>query len=384
MNKMLNQAVKLISVDDHVIEHPKVWTDRIATKHHDRCPHVIELENGRQAWKYEDQEIIIPSSICRTLPEYPKPMPFDQARFDEMRPGAYDPVARLADMDEDGVWAQICFPTVPRFAGHLFLTGQDKTLALDCVRAYNDFILDEWCAAAPDRYIPLVVVPLWDVQLAVAELERTVAKGAKALAFSENPTVLGLPSVHTDHWDPLWKAVEQADIPICMHIGSSSKLITSSPEAPNAVHLTLIGANSMVAMADWFFCGALDRFPNLRIVLSEGGAGWVPYTIERAEHAWSLRGGRLWGQRLAAAGVERSPIEIFRQNMNVCIVKDDVAMNLLDMIGVERMMWESDYPHDDSLWPDSRRTFEETCKGLDDAAAEAIGAGNARRVFRLS
>src|ERR1700733_5316036 len=263
---MLQPDVKLVSVDDHIIEHPTVWTDRIAAKDHDRCPHVIELDSGRQSWKYEDQIIRIESSICRTLPEFPKPLPDDQARFDEMRPGAYQPAARLSDMDTDGVWAQIAFPSLPRFAGHLFLSGKDPDLALRCTQAYNDFVIDEWCATDPERLVPLVVVPLWDVKLAVAELERAVGKGAKALAFSENPSVLGLPSVHTGHWDPLWAAVQDADIPVCMHIGSSSKLVTSSPDAPNAVHLTLIGANSMIAMADWFFSGALDRFPRGRIV----------------------------------------------------------------------------------------------------------------------
>jgi predicted TIM-barrel fold metal-dependent hydrolase len=222
------------------------------------------------------------------------------------------------------------------------------------------------------------------VTLAVKEVDRAVSKGAKALAFSENPSVLGLPSVHTDYWDPLWKTIEDAAIPVCMHIGSSSRLITSSPEAPNAVHLTLIGANSMVAMADWFFSGALDRFPGIRVVLSEGGAGWVPYTLERAAHAWSLRGNRDWGQRLIANGVQRSPYEIFHDNFYVCMVKDDVALKLLDLIGTDRLMWESDSPHDDSLWPICRATFEKSMADVDDATAEAIGSGNASRVFSVT
>ena len=190
-------------------------------------------------------------------------------------------------MDIDGVWGQLCFPNYARFAGHrFFLNVKDHELGLACLRAYNDYLLDEWCATDPTRLYGTVVLPLHDLDLAVAELERVLAKGARALAFSENPTVLNLPSVHTDHWDRLWAVVSEADIPVCMHIGSSSRLVTTSDDAPPTVLVSLNGLNSMMAGVDWLMSGTLERFPKLKVILSEGGAGWIPYILERADKAF--------------------------------------------------------------------------------------------------
>src|SRR5690606_25835949 len=144
-----------------------------------------------------------------------------------------------------------------------------------CLRAYNDFLLDEWCATDPDRLFGAAILPLYDIDEAVAELHRVIAKGARSIAFSENPTVLGLPSVHTDHWDPLWAVANEAALPVCLHIGSSSLLVTTSADAPPPVLVSLNGLNSMMACVDWLFSGILDRFPNLKVILSEGGAGWI-------------------------------------------------------------------------------------------------------------
>src|SRR6185437_6821139 len=167
------------------------------------------------------------------------------ARFDEIRPGCYDPVARIDDMDVDGGRGQLCFPNYSRFAGHrFFLDVDDRELGLECLRVYNDYLLDEWCATDPARLYGAAILPLYDTDLAIDELRRVTAKGAKAIAFSENPTVLGLPSVHTDHWEPLWSVVDELELPVCMHIGSSSRLVTTSPDAPATVLVSCNGLNS--------------------------------------------------------------------------------------------------------------------------------------------
>src|SRR4029079_15487927 len=163
----------------------------------------------------------------------------------------------------------------------------DRDLALSCLQTYNDYLLEEWCAVAPDRLFGAAILPLGDLDDAVRELERVIDKGAAAIAFSENPTVLGLPSVHTDHWDPLFAVAEEAGIPLCQHIGSSSRLISTSPDAPVGVQVTLLGMNSMMAGVDWIIGPPLDRFPGLKVMLSEGGVGWVPYILERADKVWN-------------------------------------------------------------------------------------------------
>ncbi len=255
---MLPADVRPISVDDHLIEPPHLWQSRLPTKFRDVGPRVIELEGGGQAWTFEDQVVRTARGNTRTRPEFDQ-SPHGFARFDEMRPGCYDPKARLAVMDLDGVWAQLDFPDFSRFAGHRFIGCTDKELANACIQAYNDFLVDEWCAADPQRLHAVAVLPLWDVAGAVAEVERVATSGVKAIAFSENPTTLGLPSVYTDHWEPLWAAIAETGLPICLHIGSSSKLLRTSPDAPDPVGLAFVGANSMMACADWLFSGTLEH-----------------------------------------------------------------------------------------------------------------------------
>lgn len=283
---MLTADTKLISVDDHVIEPPSTWVDRVPAKHRDAAPRIVVRDDGREIWRYEDQAVPIMPATVRFRPEVTE-RHREAANFEEMLPGCYEPKGRLEAMDTDGVWAQLCFPNFARFAGHRFIPTTDPDLSLACIRAYNDFIFDEWCAADPERLLPLMLVPWWDIAASVAEIDRLADRGACGIAFSENPTVLGMPSVHTDHYDPIWARAQELDVAICMHIGSSSRLITSSDDAHTGVQWTATGINSMLALADWVFCGVLDRLPRLRVLFSEGGAGWVPYILERRSSSTS-------------------------------------------------------------------------------------------------
>ena len=367
---MLPADVRLLSADDHVIEPPDTWLERVPSKYRDVCPRVVE-KDGRQAWLYEDQLAHLLMGSCRPLPGfdpagYP-PAP-GTANFDEIRPGCYDPSERLKDMDIDGVYGQLCFPNFPRFAGHRFYWNvKDHALGRVCLQAYNDFLIDTWCATDPARLYGAVVLPLHDVELAVAELQRVLKKGAKAVAFSENPTVLGLPSVHTEHWDPLWAVASEARVPICMHIGSSSRLMTTSEDAPPPVVLSLVGVNSMMTATDWLFSGILERFPDLKVVLSEGGAGWVPYMLERMDKAFfDIRTERNVSIGQTKVG-KVPPSELFRRQMYACLVDEHFALQSLDHLPLDNILWEGDFPHGDGLWPENRRYLE---KGLADVPEE--------------
>jgi predicted TIM-barrel fold metal-dependent hydrolase len=382
---MLPPDAELISVDDHLIEPPRLWLDRLPAKYAEEAPRVIENEVGGHSWLFAGKLTPLTSGIGRVrdgIDESSLPARTDRndlpsrfVRFDQIRPGCYDPVARLEDMDIDGVHAQLLFPQFGRFAGHRFLDTPDTGLALACIRAYNDFLLDEWCAAAPDRYIGLAVLPLWDPVLSAAEVRRAAAKGALSIAFSENPTLLGFPSIHTDHWDVLWDAVAETGLPICMHIGSGGKVITSSKDAPGSIEHVLAGTNSMVAAADWVFSGIFERYPDLQVALSESGAGWVPYFRERARVIYERRG--------AITGAKSDPNELFNQHMCVCAVSDAFASEVLEAVGVDNVMWESDYPHDESWWPHSREVFRRQMADVPDEWAVKVASGNARRVFKL-
>jgi predicted TIM-barrel fold metal-dependent hydrolase len=371
---MLASDTRLISVDDHVIEPPSAWTDRLPARYRDVGPRIEKRADGRDVWRYEKQEVPVMPSTVRHLPGVTPHR--DAANFDEMRPGCYDPTKRLEDMDLDGVWAQLCFPNFARFAGHRFLPTNDPELSLLSIRAYNDFILDEWCAGAPDRLLPMMLIPFWDLEASLSEVKRLSGR-VKALAFTENPTVLGFPSVHTSHWDPLWALVVEQDLAVCMHIGSSSVLLTSSPDAPVAVQWTATGINSMLAMADWIFSGIFDRFPSMRVMLSEGGAGWVPYVLERAQKLLDIRGGP------AGAGVSKTPHEYFRDNMFACMVTDEFAIESRYAIGVDNILWEGDFPHGDGMYPNSRTNLERVLRDVPDEEARKICQLNAQRALRL-
>jgi len=384
---MLPATARVLSADDHIIEPPDLWVGRVPARYRNRCPRIVEVD-GRQAWEYEDELTYIPMGSCRALPGFREegypPAP-GTANFDEIRPGCYDPGERIKDMDIDGVWGQLCFPNFARFAGHrFFLNVKDHDLGLAWLRTYNDYLLDEWCATDRERLYGAAILPLHDVELAVAELERVLEKGAKALAFSENPTVLGLPSVHTDHWDPLWKVVQAAGIPVCMHIGSSSRLMTTSPDAPPTVLVSLNGVNSMMAAVDWLMSGILERFEGMKVILSEGGAGWVPYMLERMDKAFHdkrIKPNLTIGQ--TSKGGTIPPSELFRRQMYVCLVDERFALRSLGDVPVDSLVFEGDYPHGDGLWPENRRYLETALANVPDADAAKIAEGNLAGLLRL-
>ena len=384
---MLPPQTRLMSADDHVIEPPHLWVDRVPSKYRDACPRIVEVD-GRQAWLYEDELTYIPMGSCRPLPGFDEagypPAP-GTARFDEIRPGCYDPVERIKDMDIDGVWGQLCFPNYARFAGHrFFLNVKDLELGLACLRTYNDYLLDEWCATDPARLYGTVILPLFDQDLAIAELERMLARGAKALAFSENPTVLGLPSVHTDHWERLWAVVNDAGIPVCMHIGSSSRLVTTSVDAPPTVLVSLNGLNSMMAGVDWLLSGILERHPNIKVILSEGGAGWIPYILERTDKAFHdkrIKPNLSIGQTARALSVP--PSQLFSEHMYVCLVDEYFALRSLRDIPVDNLLWEGDYPHGDGLWPHNRDYLQKALAEVPDEDAVKIAETNLRKLLNV-
>lgn len=373
----LQDDMQLISVDDHVIEHPDVWQSRLPEKHRERGPRIVEKEGGQEAWLFEGVEhaqIGLNAVAGKTYEEYG----MDPVRFDQMIPGCYDVAERVSDMDTDGVQAQLCFPSFAGFCGGTFFNARDKELALACVEAYNDFMIDEWCGGAPDRLIPLVILPLWDPQLCAAEIERTAAKGGKAIAFTENPVPMGLPSFHTEHWDPVLAAAEETGMPLCMHFGSSTKVPITALEAPFAVVIALFGTNSMSTTVDLLMSPVFHKFPGLKVALSEGGIGWMPYILERADYTWERH--RHYQPNL---NFDARPSDLFKEHIFGCFIDDESGIEQRHRIGIGNIMWEGDYPHSDSNWPNSRKRVADMLADVPDDEAWAITEQNARRVFNF-
>jgi len=376
---VLPADTKLISVDDHVIEPPGVFVDHIARRYREQAPRIVEPEPGVQGWEWEGRFYPLQfqgNAKTRRFREGEAGKGDDlfARRYDDMIPAAYDVHERVRAMDEDGVWAELLFPTFPRFGGNRFLEAVDQDLALACVQAWNDWMIDEWSAAYPDRFIPQTMIPLWDPQLAAREIERCAAKGSKAITFVENPYPIGPPSFPSGHWDPVFAAAADTGLPLSMHIGTSSGLLSPSPDATPSVGIALCGVNSMSALGDLIFSGALEQHPNCKIALSEGGAGWVPYALERLDYTWQR-------SRYEGVSCSRLPSEVFAQHFWVCMVADRYAVINRDLIGLDKLMWECDFPHNDSNWPDSRKVLADAVHDIPDDEARQIGEINASRLY---
>lgn len=372
---LLVAELQIISVDDHVVEPPDTWIKRLPKKHVDRGPRVVRLDSGYDAWAFEDRVdpiVMLSSSAGQKREDFSR-----DGTFGEMRPGCYDPVARLADMDEDGIVASLGFPSMPGFSGTVLSQAKDKELGLLSIQAYNDFIIDEWCAAAPGRYIPAVIVPLWDPAVAVKELERTAAKGARAVAFSENPYRQGFPSIHdkNGHWDPFFAAVQDANVVLCMHIGSSSYMPGYIEDNPWTVRFATVFLNACYAMIDWLLSGKFEQFPNLKVCFSEGGVGWMPYVIEHCDRTWLKHGA--WTK----SPVPRLPSSYVKDHIWGCYIDDQFGADNLHVIGIDNVMVEVDYPHTDSTWPNSHKVLAEQLAHLSEEDRYKVTRGNAEKLF---
>lgn len=394
----------IISVDDHVVEPPDLWTSQLPAKYKDKGPRVvrqkvklsggvqggagtglkwIEAEDGEWAdvWLYQD--LVSPLMQVSAAVGFDD-LGFGVTTFDDIRPGAWKKKERLADMDASSVQTAVCFPnTLPRFCGQTFYEQPDRELGLACVQAYNDWVIDEWSGGdGKGRLLPVTLVPLWDAQLAAAEVRRCADKGSFAVTFPENPYPLGLPSIHDkDHfWDPFFTAAEETNTVVCMHIGSSSRMPSTSPDAPFIISSTLTFQNAMGSLCDYLFSGTLERFPKLTISYSEGQVGWMPYILERADKLWSERASNNFGSSL-----KNAPSSFIAGRVYGCIFDDATGLKNRDAVGMDQICYETDYPHADSPFPECKETLDKICEqaGLNDEEVYKLTRGNAIDCFSL-
>jgi predicted TIM-barrel fold metal-dependent hydrolase len=369
----------IISVDDHVVEPPWLFEGRLPSALADRAPRIVEDEHGNELWQLEGRRIAtigLSAAAGRPAEDYGT----DPSRFDEMRRGCFDIHARVADMDLAGVYAALCFPSfLPGFAGLLFNRLKDRELGLALIRAWNDWHIDEWAGTYPGRMIACQLPWLHDVELAAEEVRRNAARGFKAISWTENPVILGLPSIHTDHWDPFFAACQETGTVICLHGGSSGWSPVNAPEAPVGEFTSMFLINPMVTTLDWVWSAVGVRFPDIRVVLSESGISWVPAIIERLDYVMthSLR-----GMPESWPGGDLSPSDVLRRNLWFSSIYDPIGISLRHHIGVENILLETDYPHSDSTWPDTQRITAEVLAGVSDQEARMITCENAADLFR--
>ena len=400
---------KIISVDDHVVEPPHVWQTYLPQRFREKGPRVEREKwgpfvhkpgaryrntvdpDGKEGdfWIFEDEVIYVHKSFV-AIPLSATPdgdvKNFDRTvmqmvpiTYDEMRPGCFDREARIEDFDLNWVDGSLPFPTFPRFCGQTFLEAKDHELGLACVQAYNDWMVEEWCEPSRGYNIPLCIMPLWDAGLAAAEIERMAAKGVHAFCFSEIPTRLKLPSIHSGEWDPMFAAADANDIVLCMHVGSSSTMPAASPDSPEAVGGTVAFNNVMASMADWLFSGNLIRFPNIKLAYSEGQIGWIPYALERADTVWEHH--NPWMH--TKDRIPELPSSYYWGRIFGCFTADRHGLANIDACGEDNICFETDYPHTDTTWPHSKEYAEKMIDGITDEQAYKVLRGNAIKMLSL-
>jgi predicted TIM-barrel fold metal-dependent hydrolase len=367
----------LISVDDHVVEPPDMFKGRLPAKYRDAAPAVTFRDDGTEIWRFDGREatnIGLNAVSGRPQEEYG----IEPTSFAEIREGCYDIHRRIDDMDANGLLGSMCFPSFPNLCGQFFSRSSDPEMALAVLQAYNDWHIDEWCGSYAGRFIPLAIPPIWDPEAMAAEVRRVAAKGCHAVSFSENPSKLKLPSFHTDHWDPFWAACVEEGTIVCLHIGSSSSLVVTAPDAPIDVLLALQPVNILQAAADLLWSQVLRKFPDLKVSLSEGGIGWIPYFLERMD--WTYKRQHRWtGQDFGS----RLPSDVFRDQIVTCFIDDAAGLALRHLVGIDSICWEADYPHSDSTWPVSPETLMDSLGGVPDEEIDLITHRNAMRHFRF-
>jgi predicted TIM-barrel fold metal-dependent hydrolase len=369
----LNDMI-LVSVDDHLIEPPTLFVDHIEAKYKDRAPKILR-KGGKDFWIFEGKTY--PSlGLNAVAGRPPEEYGMEPTSYDGMRKGCFEIVARIDDMNANGILGSLCFPTFPGFAATAFLKIEDRDLAHATIRAYNDWHVEVWCGKHPGRMIPLLLLPLWDAELCAREVRRMAPRGVHAISFPDNPSSVGLPSVHDAAWDPLWKACTDHKVVICTHIGSGAAPPHASDDTPIDAWITTFPMTIAQSAGDWLHSPMWKRYPELKVALSEGGIGWIPYFLERADTMH--RHHAVWTH---ADFGDKLPSEVFREHFITCFISDVFGLQSIEKIGVEHVTFECDYPHSDSDWP---RTPECLFEGLADVPSDIIDAvthGNAMREF---
>ncbi|HMT45885.1 MAG: hypothetical protein RL702_3003 [Pseudomonadota bacterium] len=366
----------IISIDDHAVEPPEAFIRHYPEAHKDRAPRIVK-ENGKDIWLWNDQRyptIGLNAVVGRPRSEYG----MEPSAFDQLRPGTYDPKLRVDDMNANGVLASLNFPTMPSFAGGVFvaMAQKDPEEALRACRAWNDWHVQEWCAAAPGRFIPMCLVPSWDMGETLKELKRMSDLGVHAVSFSDNPANIGLPSIHNEYWEPFWKACNDSRIVINCHIGTGARAMHPSSESPIDAWITAMPISIANSAADWTFATFWKRYPELRMALSEGGIGWVPYFLERADfthahhHEWTF----------TDFGGER-PSDLFKRHIISCFIDDQFGVKNLDYMNENMVAYECDYPHSDTVWPNVPEYLWASVNGLKKETIDKITHLNVMREY---
>ncbi len=376
---------KLISTDDHLQEAPDAYTSRMSRRFADLAPQVRSNGDGTDSWYIYGQRRAGAGGVCTVhgvMPDRTKP----PLRWEDVPRMAYVPSERVKAMDEDGVDVQTFFGNTPGTSGNVFSDPKfDEQWRLEAIRAYNDLQIDEYADPYPGRFVPLAVVPLWDVNKAVAEVRRMHQRGAKGICFAF-PQQFGYHHINEAYWGPLWAEAQEADLSINLHVGSGGSqgvgLVGTGAWAGHKDMFQLaesstksFSANTQV-MTTLLFSGIMVRYPRIKFVSAESGVGWVPYLLEMADHQWER-------QKLFNEGMKDKPSELFRAHCYVNFWYEHIGEHYRDNVGVDNMMWLADFAHPTCTYPTSREYVANATRDLTPAEKRKVLVDNAVKLYHL-
>lgn len=376
----------IIDSDTHVTEPADLWTSRVPASMKMRVPRVEwDAEKQAECWYIGDQWI---NSVGVTaIAGWKEPYPSYPPKYEQMHPGSYDSHARLKYMDDQGIWAMVLYPNVGGFGNQVFGRLNDPEAKLACVHAYNDFLID-WSAADSRRLIPVMTLPIWDVSASVKEIERCAKKGHRGVLFTGEPQSFGLPLMAHKHWDPIWAAAEAHDLPVSFHIGSGD---FGDEFSDDRVEVEGYAATSARAGAklfmmngahvlDLLFSGILTRYPKLRFISVESGIGWLPFLLQSADYQY-----KAMAVKKARSDMPLLPSEYFRRQVYACCwfetIPDDA---MLEFVGKDNIMFETDFPHPTSIYgQEVHDTITRSFGTLSEPYRRRLLWDNARKLYEI-
>jgi predicted TIM-barrel fold metal-dependent hydrolase len=376
----------VIDTDTHITEPGDLWTSRLPAKFKDAAPHIVrDPETGVETWKIGDAEGFLPVGFTATA-GWGEPFPAAPRNMDEVQKAAYDASARLEYMDRVGIWAMALYPNVGGFGSQAFLGLKDPELMLACVRAYNDFLID-WISPDPRRFIPILATPFWDVAASVAEIERCAKLGHKGVLFTGEPQSHGMPILASRHWDPLWAAARACDLPVSFHIGAGTfddgftpeRIETTGMGRTNGFTAVSLFLDNGKQLTDLLFSGILPRFPELKFLSVESGIGFVPFILEACDYTFEY--GKVREQN---PEFDLKPSEYFARQVYACYIFEEHApRELMDSIGVENILFETDYPHPVSLYQNVREKIDAALESAPEDARRKVLFENAAKLYKV-
>jgi predicted TIM-barrel fold metal-dependent hydrolase len=364
----------VISVDDHLVEPPHMFDGRLPGRLQDRAPRIVETDEGHQVWEFEGDSFT-QSGANALAGRTRDTIHIEPCRFDQMRPGCWDIDARIRDMDINGVWASLNFPSqITGFCGRIYSQAKDPELGLAVTRAWNDWFYEEWYSAYPDRIIPQGITFLSDPVLGAAEIRRNASRGFRSVSLPERPHRLGFPSIFSGYWDPIVEACAETGTVISLHVGSSGMSDMAADSPMLQLGATMFGQMSLSACSEWLWSGYAVRHPDLKVAMSEGGIGWVAMLLDRLDNIVDRSG--------YGIGWDIRPAEVLKRNFWFCTIDDPSTIDTRHRIGVDHVMVETDYPHGDGTWPDTQDVIERYWGDLPPDELRLLTHQNAASLYR--